>query len=89
MRVDTLLAFAPLDVVHVKRCNEAEADFWKKNEGYQTRPSDELLQFDCGGQVSVSKKVIINSKAAYYGKLNNLPSLLYSIRGMIYAAMGL
>jgi len=47
---DTLLAFAPLDVAHVKRSNEAEASFWKKNEGYQTRPSDELLQFDCGGQ---------------------------------------
>jgi len=47
---DALLAFAPLDVAHVKRCNKAEADFWKKNEGYQVRPSDELLQFDCGGQ---------------------------------------
>lgn len=47
---DALLAFAPLDVAHVKRCNQAEADFWKKNEGYQVRPSDELLQFDCGGQ---------------------------------------
>jgi len=47
---DTLLAFAPLDVTHVKRCNKAEAEFWKKNEGYQIRPSDELLQFDCGGQ---------------------------------------
>jgi len=50
---DTLLAFAPLDVAHVKRCNKAEADFWKKNEGYQVRPSDELLQFDCGGQVNI------------------------------------
>jgi len=47
---DALLAFAPLDVEHVKRCNRAEAEFWKKSEGYQVRPSDELLQFDCGGQ---------------------------------------
>jgi len=47
---DALLAFAPLDVEHVKRCNRAEAEFWKKSEGYQIRPSDELLQFDCGGQ---------------------------------------
>ena len=54
---DALLAFAPLDVGHVKRCNKAEADFWKKNEGYQIRPSDELLQFDCGGQVSASEPV--------------------------------
>jgi len=44
------LAFAPLDVQHVKRCNRAEAEFWKRSEGYQIRPSDELLQFDCGGQ---------------------------------------
>lgn len=47
---DAVLAFDPLDVAHVKRCNKAEAQFWKKNEGYQIRPSDELLQFDCGGQ---------------------------------------
>lgn len=47
---DALLAFAPLDIEHVKRCNTAEAEFWSKNEGYQTKPSDQLLQFDCGGQ---------------------------------------
>ncbi|CAJ1966910.1 unnamed protein product [Cylindrotheca closterium] len=47
---DALLAFDPLDIDHVKRCNQAEADFWTKNEGYQTQPSDKLLQFDCGGQ---------------------------------------
>lgn len=48
---DALLAVNPLDVEHVKRCNEAEADFWRRCEGYRTKPSDELLQFDCGGQV--------------------------------------
>jgi L-galactono-1,4-lactone dehydrogenase len=48
---DALLAVNPLDVEHVKRCNEAEAEFWRRCEGYQTKPSDELLQFDCGGQV--------------------------------------
>jgi hypothetical protein len=49
---DALLAFDPLDINHVKRCNQAEAEFWASNEGYQTKASDELLQFDCGGQVS-------------------------------------
>lgn len=49
---DALLAVDPLGVEHVKRCNEAEAEFWRRSEGYQTKPSDELLQFDCGGQVS-------------------------------------
>jgi len=47
---DALLAFDPLDVEHVKRCNRAEAEFWKRSQGYQVRPSHELLQFDCGGQ---------------------------------------
>jgi L-galactono-1,4-lactone dehydrogenase len=47
---DALLAVNPLDVDHVRRCNEAEAEFWRCSEGYQIRPSDELLQFDCGGQ---------------------------------------
>lgn len=50
---DALLAMDPLDVEHVQKCNEAEAEFWKRSEGYQTKPSDQLLQFDCGGQVSV------------------------------------
>jgi L-galactono-1,4-lactone dehydrogenase len=49
---DALVAFAPLDIEHVKRCNKAEAEFWSMSEGYQTKPSDQLLQFDCGGQVS-------------------------------------
>jgi L-galactono-1,4-lactone dehydrogenase len=48
---DALLAINPLDMDHVKRCNEAEAEFWRRSEGYQVKPSDQLLQFDCGGQV--------------------------------------
>ena len=47
---DALLAIDPLDVDHVKRVNTAEAEFWIKSQGYQTKPSDKLLQFDCGGQ---------------------------------------
>lgn len=47
---DALLAISPLDVEHVKRCNKAEAEFWKRSGGYQVKPSDQLLQFDCGGQ---------------------------------------
>jgi L-galactono-1,4-lactone dehydrogenase len=48
---DALLALDPLDIDHVKRCNKAEAQFWAKSEGYQIKPSEQLLQFDCGGQV--------------------------------------
>ena len=47
---DVLLSFAPLDKNHVKRVNKAEAEFWRRSEGWQTKPSDQLLQFDCGGQ---------------------------------------
>jgi L-galactono-1,4-lactone dehydrogenase len=54
------LAFDPLNVGHVKRCNQAEAEFWKRNEGYRTLPSDQLLQFDCGGQVRVLFPFYIN-----------------------------
>ena len=56
---DALLAFAPLDIEHVKRCNKAEAEFWIMSEGYQTKPSDQLLQFDCGGQVRMEVIPII------------------------------
>lgn len=47
---DALLAFKPLDRDHIKLVNQAEAEFWRASEGYQVKPSDELLQFDCGGQ---------------------------------------
>lgn len=47
---DKLLSFGPLNSEVVKRVNEAEALFWRNNEGYQLKPSDQLLQFDCGGQ---------------------------------------
>ena len=49
---DALLAFDPLNGDHVKLINSVEAQFWKESEGYQIKPSDQLLQFDCGGQVS-------------------------------------
>ena len=47
---DALLAINPLDLEHVRRCNQAEAEFWRRSEGWQIQPSDKLLQFDCGGQ---------------------------------------
>jgi len=50
---DALLAINPLDTDHVKRCNKAEAEFWRRSEGFQIKNSDELLQFDCGGQQNV------------------------------------
>jgi L-galactono-1,4-lactone dehydrogenase len=51
---DALLAKNPLDVDHVKLCNLAEAEYWRRSEGYRLQPSDQLLQFDCGGQVRMS-----------------------------------
>lgn len=39
-----------LDPDHVKRCNKAEREFWVKAQGLEVAPSDQKLQFDCGGQ---------------------------------------
>jgi len=39
-----------LDITNIKQCNKAEAKFWNNNQGYIYKPSDQLLQFDCGGQ---------------------------------------
>ena len=47
-----LITINPLDVGHMKVVNMAEVEFWKKSEGYRVKPSDELPQFNCGGQVS-------------------------------------
>jgi len=52
---DRLLAHAPLDVNHIKRVNEIEADYWKQSEGYRRGFSDKILGFDCGGQQWVSE----------------------------------
>ncbi|KAK9794590.1 hypothetical protein WJX73_001185 [Symbiochloris irregularis] len=47
---DRLIALRPLDAAWIKRVNQAEAEFWKRSEGYRVGYSDELLGFDCGGQ---------------------------------------
>ncbi|KAK3119712.1 hypothetical protein QOZ80_9AG0674150 [Eleusine coracana subsp. coracana] len=52
---DRLLALDPLDKEHVIRINKAEAEYWKKSEGYRMGWSDEILGFDCGGQQWVSE----------------------------------
>mmetsp|Transcript_627 Transcript_627/g.1021 ORF Transcript_627/g.1021 Transcript_627/m.1021 type:complete len:387 (+) Transcript_627:1071-2231(+) len=39
-----------LDPDHIKRCNKAESEFWAKAQGIDIAPSDQKLQFDCGGQ---------------------------------------
>lgn len=52
---DRLLALDPLDKDHVIRINKAEAEYWKKSEGYRMGWSDEILGFDCGGQQWVSE----------------------------------
>ena len=39
-----------LDPDHIKRVNKAEREFWMKAQGIEIAPSDQKLQFDCGGQ---------------------------------------
>ena len=52
---DRLLSLDPLDKDHVMKVNKAEAEYWKKSEGYRMGWSDEILGFDCGGQQWVSE----------------------------------
>ncbi|XP_078152044.1 L-galactono-1,4-lactone dehydrogenase isoform X2 [Carex rostrata] len=52
---DKLLALDPLNKDHVVKVNKAEAEYWKKSEGYRVGWSDEILGFDCGGQQWVSE----------------------------------
>lgn len=52
---DKLLALDPLNKDHVIKVNQAEAEFWKKSEGFRVGWSDEILGFDCGGQQWVSE----------------------------------
>lgn len=47
---DYLLNMDPLNVAWVKRVNAAEAEHWRRREGYRVGYSDQLLGFDCGGQ---------------------------------------
>ena len=47
---DVLLAHDPLNASWVASVNQAEAAFWKSNEGIRVGYSDEILGFDCGGQ---------------------------------------
>lgn len=52
---DKLLALDPLNKEHVIKVNQAEAEFWRKSEGYRVGWDDEILGFDCGGQQWVSE----------------------------------
>lgn len=52
---DKLLAMDPLNKDYVIKINQAEAEFWRKSEGYRVGWSDEILGFDCGGQQWVSE----------------------------------
>lgn len=52
---DRLLALDPVNRDHVAKVNQAEAEFWRKSEGYRVGWSDEILGFDCGGQQWVSE----------------------------------
>jgi L-galactono-1,4-lactone dehydrogenase len=53
---DRLLAAAPLDAHHVRACNRAEAEFWRRAQGVSNVDwSDRVLGFECGGQQWVNE----------------------------------
>ncbi|KAK9918259.1 hypothetical protein WJX75_002661 [Coccomyxa subellipsoidea] len=47
---DRLIAHKPLDRDWIARINQADAEYWKRSEGYRVGWSDEILGFDCGGE---------------------------------------
>ncbi|AES60484.2 putative oxidoreductase [Medicago truncatula] len=61
---DRLIALDPLNKNHIVKVNQAEAEFWKKSEGYRVGWSDEILGFDCGGQQWVSETCFPAGKLA-------------------------
>jgi L-galactono-1,4-lactone dehydrogenase len=61
---DNLIALDPLNKNHIVKVNQAEAEFWKKSEGYRVGWSDEILGFDCGGQQWVSETCFPAGKLA-------------------------
>ncbi|KAJ1382132.1 L-gulonolactone/D-arabinono-1,4-lactone oxidase [Sesbania bispinosa] len=61
---DKLIALDPLNKKHIIKVNQAEAEFWKKSEGYRVGWSDEILGFDCGGQQWVSETCFPAGKLA-------------------------
>lgn len=50
-----ILSADPLSKTHIVKLNQAEADFWKRNEGERIGFSDQILGFDCGDQQWVSE----------------------------------
>ncbi|KAL9319154.1 hypothetical protein ACSQ67_015671 [Phaseolus vulgaris] len=61
---DKLIALDPLNKKHIISINQAEAEFWRKSEGYRVGWSDEILGFDCGGQQWVSETCFPAGKLA-------------------------
>lgn len=55
---EDLLDLDPVNPVHVKRVNEAEAEFWKLSTGDRIADSTEILGFECGGRQWVLENCI-------------------------------
>lgn len=52
---DELLRLDPLRLDHVRRVNQAEAEFWRRSQGVDVADSSRKLNFDCGGQQWVNE----------------------------------
>lgn len=52
---DALLKENPLDLAHVKKINEAEAEFWRRSQGIDVADSSRKLNFECGGEQWVNE----------------------------------
>jgi len=46
---DELIALDPINVEHIKKVNNVESLFWKRNQEIRVNTSDQILGMDCGG----------------------------------------
>eukprot|EP00939_MAST-03C_sp_MAST-3C-sp1_P001413 g1413.t1 len=47
---ERILEKDPLSVTHVRKLNEAEAEYWKRSSGERVADSTDILGFECGGE---------------------------------------
>lgn len=61
---EELLMLDPLNTEWVKKVNVAEVAFWRMSQGVRIDWSDQILQFDCGGQQWVNEIAFPVSKSS-------------------------
>ena len=62
-------------------CMQADAEYWKRSEGYRVGWSDEILGFDCGGEQWVLEVAFPTGTLKYVSNPTTCHTLLLSAQG--------